>query len=205
MIPTLPLLASLLLAGPPSAWTPQDAKRLDARLKAPARLKPLRLVAPPKAKAAPTPAPIRSFYASKDGGETVTCTVDLYLPGTTTLVGSVTVEREVTILAPEAFFEMSTFHCSRLASTILRILLVPTQEILLPLNSGIALRHQIRSRLGALRFSRSSRRIRSARPLRQEDTLDLQRPVSTIASLTGPSMRLTELCGPMITILPSMM
>ena len=55
MIPILTLLASLILAGPPSAWTPQDAKRLDAKLKAPARLKPLRLVAPPKAKAAPAP------------------------------------------------------------------------------------------------------------------------------------------------------
>ena len=56
--------------------------------------------------APPPPAPIRAFYASKDGDEAVTCMVDLYLPGTTTLIGSVTVEREVTILAPEAFFKI---------------------------------------------------------------------------------------------------
>ena len=55
MIHTLTLLASFLLARPQSAWTPQDAKRLDAKLKAPARPKPRRLVAPPKAKAAPAP------------------------------------------------------------------------------------------------------------------------------------------------------
>ena len=55
MIHTMTLLASLLLAGPQSAWTLQDAKRLDAKLKAPARLKALRLVAPPKAKATPAP------------------------------------------------------------------------------------------------------------------------------------------------------
>ena len=67
MIPILTLLASLPLAGPQSAWTPQDAKRLDAKLKAPARLKPLRLVAPPKAKVtkATKPTPTGEPPASK--------------------------------------------------------------------------------------------------------------------------------------------
>ena len=49
----------------------------------------------------------KSFYASKPEDETVKCTVDLYLPNSTTKLATVTLKRNVKILAPDDTLEIT--------------------------------------------------------------------------------------------------
>ena len=49
----------------------------------------------------------KTFYASKPEDETVKCTVDLYLPNSTTKLATVTLKRNVKVLAPDDTLEIT--------------------------------------------------------------------------------------------------